>query len=245
MAKRKERRGPALRAALIGNPNVGKTSIFNGLTGGRYHVGNWPGVTVEKRVGRFRHGDEEVEVVDLPGVYSLTAFSLDQRIARDFILEERPDVIVDIVDASNLRRNLYLTLMLIELEARLVIALNKVDLARAKGLKIDVEELERLLGVPAVPTVAPAAAGLEELKRKIIEVARAREWHPPRLDYGPELERRIVEAMEQLRGTELARRYPLRWLAIRLLEGEELRELGAERRGREVHLTAPGRSCHG
>ena len=229
-----------LRAALIGNPNVGKTLIFNNLTGGHHHVGNWPGVTVGKRVGRFRCG-EEVEVLDLPGVYSLTPFSIDQRVALHYILEERPDVVVDIVDASNLRRNLYLTLMLIELEVRLLIALNKLDLARAKGLEIDVKELAELLGVPVVPTVAPREEGMEELKRRIIELGRAEDWRPPRLDYGPELEREIAELEERL-DEKLARRYPRRWLAIKLLEGDEefFKDLG--------ELSSPkvsGRSCHG
>lgn len=231
-----------LRAALIGNPNVGKTLIFNNLTGGHHRVGNWPGVTVEKRVGRFRHGGEEVEVVDLPGVYSLTAFSLDQRVALRYILDERPDVVVDIVDASNLRRNLYLTLMLIELEVRLVIALNKLDLAQVKGLKIDAEELERLLGVPVVPTVAPREEGMEELKKRIIEVGHAEDRRPPRLDYGPELERKIAEAEERLVDEELARHYPRRWLAIKLLEGDEeiFKDLVKAPLPR-----ASGRSCHG
>jgi ferrous iron transport protein B len=231
-----------LRAALIGNPNVGKTLIFNNLTGGHHRVGNWPGVTVEKRVGRFRCGGEEVEVVDLPGVYSLTAFSIDQRIALHYILDERPDVVVDIVDAGNLRRNLYLALMLVELEVQLLVALNKVDRARAKGIEIDVKELERLLGVPVVPTVAPREEGMEELKKKIIEVGRAKDWRPPRLDYGPELERKIVEMEELIKDEEPARRYPRRWLAIRLLEGDEeiVRSLG------KVILPKAGRgSCHG
>lgn len=219
-----------LRAALIGNPNVGKTSIFNHLTGGHYHVGNWPGVTVEKRVGRFRYTDEEIEVIDLPGVYSLTAFSIDQRIARDFILQERPDVVLDIVDASNLERNLYLTLMLIELEARLVVALNKVDLAQQKGLYLDAGRLSESLGVPVVPTVATIGEGMEELKGKILEIGRAEDWQPPRLDYGPELEELISEVATRLDDVELARRYPLRWLAIRLLEGDEeiIKQLGLE-----------------
>jgi len=229
-----------LRAALIGNPNVGKTLIFNNLTGGHHRVGNWPGVTVEKRVGRFRYGHEKVEVIDLPGVYSLTPFSLDQRIALHYILNERPDVVVDIVDAGNLRRNLYLTLMLLELEVRLVLALNKLDRARAKGLEIDVGRLAGLLGIPVVPTVAPREEGMEELKKRIIEVGRTRDWRPPRLDYGPELERAISEMEGQL-DEELAQRYPRRWLAIKLLEGDE--EVLKGLRGSPPRVS--GRSCHG
>jgi ferrous iron transport protein B len=146
--------------AIIGNPNVGKTELFNRLTGMKQHVGNWPGVTVEKKTGKFTYRGEEIEVVDLPGTYSLATTAKDELISRSYILEERPDVVVDIVDATSLERNLYLTLLLLELEANLVVALNRWDMARERGIVIETEKLSELLGVPVVPTVAPTGEGV-------------------------------------------------------------------------------------
>ncbi|HQN91844.1 MAG TPA: FeoB small GTPase domain-containing protein, partial [Methanoculleus sp.] len=137
-----------IRIALIGNPNIGKTTIFNVLTGLRQHVGNWPGVTVEKKTGRLSRNGYDIEVVDLPGTYSLTAYSADEIIARDFILEGNPDVVVQVVDATNMERNLYLTLQVAELGVPMVIALNMVDLARAQGDGIDHERLSASQGIP-------------------------------------------------------------------------------------------------
>ena len=161
-----------IRVALIGNPNVGKSLIFNNLTGGKAHVGNWPGKTVEKKVGKCVYKGVEIEIVDLPGTYSLTANSIDELIARDYIVKEKPDVVVDIVDASNLERNLYLTLQLLELEANVVIALNKFDVAEDLGYEINVSELSKLLGVPVVPTVATTQGGMEELKETVARAAK-------------------------------------------------------------------------
>ena len=138
-----------IRAALIGNPNVGKTEIFNRLTGLSQNVGNFPGVTVEKKAGRLVHKGQQIELVDLPGTYSLTAHAVDELVARDYIVIERPDVIVDIVDGGNLERNLYLTMLLLEMDANLVIALNRWDMVAARDTRIDVEKLSRLLGCPA------------------------------------------------------------------------------------------------
>ena len=126
-----------IRIALTGNPNVGKTTLFNALTGSRQHVGNWPGVTVEKKTGRVSHNGYEIEVVDLPGTYSLTAYSADEIVARDFLLDEKPDVVVQVVDATNLERNLYLTTQVAELGVPIVIALNMADMAEAQGDAID------------------------------------------------------------------------------------------------------------
>ena len=223
-----------IEVALIGNPNVGKTALFNALTGGHYHVGNWPGVTVERREGRRRFRDEELKFVDLPGVYSLTAYSLDQQIARDYLLSGSPQAIVDIVDATNLERNLYLTLMLMELERPMVVALNKWDLAERQGIQIHVEKLSERLGVPVVPTVAIKGRGVEELLARVVEVAE--EGVKPRLlSYGPDLEAEIKRVEEEIRksGREALSRYPIRWLAIRALEGDEevLRLLGRRRVG--------------
>ena len=149
-----------IKVALAGNPNVGKSVIFNNLTGAHQHVGNWPGKTVDKKEGFHKVDDRVIYIVDLPGTYSLTALSVEEMIARDYIIYERPDVVVDIVDASNLERNLYLTMQLLELGANVVIALNKVDLAEKAGMKIDHRKLEEELGVPVIPTVAPKRKGI-------------------------------------------------------------------------------------
>ncbi len=224
-----------IRVALAGNPNVGKSVIFNSLTGGRQKVGNWPGKTVEKREGFFEVDGEEVLVVDLPGTYSLTAYSVEELIARNYILEEQPDVVVVVVDASNLERNLYLVLQVIELGARVVLALNKMDLAEASNIRIDVKELESLLGVPVVPTVAPRGLGLDELRRKIIEVARAKK-QATRLAYAEDFERALSLIMEHLREIAPLKRFNARWLAIKLLEGdnEVVRMVSAVPEGKEV-----------
>ena len=245
-----------IRVALAGNPNVGKSVIFNSLTGSHQRVGNWPGKTVEKKEGVFRYGGEEIYVVDLPGTYSLTAYSVEELIARDYIIKEKPDVVVVVVDASNLERNLYLVLQILELGARIVIALNKMDLAEASNIHIDVKELEKLLGVPVVPMVAPKRIGVSELCRKILEVARMSKRqttsgtdipsgaaHDPRagkqpvaVRYGADFERAIAEIARLVEGVPALRAYNLRWLAIKLLEGDSevikvMREVAA---GEEV-----------
>ncbi|HIP97004.1 MAG TPA: hypothetical protein EYH32_07300 [Anaerolineae bacterium] len=157
--------------ALAGNPNSGKSTVFNALTGARQHVGNWPGKTVEKKEGICTHDGYEIHVVDLPGTYSLTAYSMEELIARDFIVEGKPDVVVDIVDASNLERNLYLAVQLLELGANLVLDLNMMDMAEARDHRIDVKALSELLGVPVVPTVANKGKGIKELLDAIVEAA--------------------------------------------------------------------------
>jgi ferrous iron transport protein B len=160
--------------ALAGNPNCGKSTIFNSLTGGRQHVGNWPGKTVDKKEGVWHHDGQDIKVVDLPGTYSLSAYSLEEVIARDYIVDEGPEVVVDVVDAANLERNLYLAVQILELGARLVIALNMSDMAAARGYKIDTGKLsEGLGGVPVVPTVGNRGQGLEELKEKIIQAVKS------------------------------------------------------------------------
>ena len=211
-----------IRVALIGNPNVGKSLIFNDLTGGRAHVGNWPGKTVEKKEGRCQYKGEEIEIIDLPGIYSLTAHSIDELIARDYIVKEKPDVVVDIVDASNLERNLYLTLQLLELEANVVIALNKYDIAKSLGYEIDVDALSRMLGVPVVSTVATTKEGIKDLLDAIIEASKERRRRKIVVGYGKSAEE-LISRVEKaiLKDEELSSRYPTRWLAIKILEGDE------------------------
>lgn len=208
--------------ALVGNPNSGKTTVFNNLTKTHQYVGNWPGVTVEKKEGLTRYQDYRIKVVDLPGVYSLTAHSLDEIIARDFIVEAQPDVVVDIVDASNLERNLYLTVQLLEMGAHLIIALNMMDEADGRGLRIDVERLSSRLGIPVVPMVANRNQGTEGLLRAIVGIAAGElPSQELRIDYGPEVEKEIGELEKIISQSDLARIYSPRWLAVKLLEGDE------------------------
>jgi len=204
--------------ALAGNPNSGKTSIFNALTGMHHKVGNYPGVTVEKREGLVEFRGEEIRVVDLPGTYSLTAYSLDEVVARDFVLNEKPDIIVDILDSTNLERNLYLLLQLIELGLPVVAALNMADEVAEKGIVIDHITLSRTLGLPMVPTVGSRGEGVEEL---LSAAVLAMEQHSlPRMpSYGDDIEVHIAKIMELLaKDTEFAATYSLRWIAIKLIE---------------------------
>lgn len=162
-----------LTIALAGNPNAGKSTIFNALTGLHQHTGNWPGKTVERKDGEVRYGDLTIKVVDLPGSYSLTAYSPEEIIARDFIIDEKPDVVINVVDATNLERNLYLTMQILELEVPVVIALNMTDDLDKLGAKIDISLLSQLLGnVPIVPTTANHGKGLSALLSRAVRAAR-------------------------------------------------------------------------
>ncbi len=207
--------------ALAGNPNAGKTTIFNHLTGARQKVGNWPGVTVEKKEGELRWRGHLFKIVDLPGIYSLSAYSLEEIIARNFILEEAPRVILNVVDASNLERNLYLTVQLMELGRPMVIALNMIDMAKGRGLYVDAEALSRLLGVPVIPTVGTKGLGLEELLEAVAQVALGeRESRPVNIYYGREIEEALRELTEKLEELSILPHYPSRWVALKLLEGD-------------------------
>jgi ferrous iron transport protein B len=155
--------------ALAGNPNAGKSTIFNALTGSRQHVGNWPGKTVEKKEGVLKHNGQEVDIVDLPGTYSLSAYSLEEQIARDYIVEQRPNAVVNVVDAANLERNLYLTVQILETTVPVILALNMMDVAEAREIAINTAQLSRMLhGIPVIPMVASSGKGLLALKEAII-----------------------------------------------------------------------------
>ncbi len=205
-----------IKVALAGNPNVGKSVIFNALTGMRQKIGNWPGVTVEKKEGVCKYKDVEFHIVDLPGIYGFTAHSIDEKIARDYILKEKPDVVVNVVDASNIERNLYLTMQLIEMEANIVIALNKMDLAEQRGYKIDVRKLSRELGVPVTPTVAVRGEGIEELKSAILQASKTK--RKPSIRYSDGIERYISLVESKVIENSILPDCPLRFVAIKLLE---------------------------
>ncbi len=210
-----------ITVALAGNPNSGKTTIFNMLTGARQHVGNYPGVTVEKKEGLCKYAGFEITVVDLPGTYSLTAYSIEELVARNFIIEEQPDVVVDIVDASNIERNLYLATQLIEMNVPLVLAFNMSDVAKQNGLVFDIEQLSKLLEAMIVPTVGNKGKGKVELLDAIVETARQGEMERThKISYGEEIETELAGIETLIAGEErrLAEKYGTRWLAVKLLE---------------------------
>ncbi|MBC7334058.1 MAG: ferrous iron transport protein B, partial [Actinobacteria bacterium] len=231
-----------IRIALAGHPNSGKSTIFNALTGLRQYVGNWPGVTVEKKEGRFEYNGFDVEVVDLPGTYSLTAYSLDdysldERIARDFLLKEKVDAVVAVVDASNPARNLYIMSQLLELGLNVIIDLNMMDEAERKKITIDTQKMEKILGLKIVKTVGTKEKGIDELRKAIIESAMATKLVAQpipqasfladsgltacffKIDYGPDIEKEIKSICEFIDG-KIPSAYPLRWFAVKLLEGD-------------------------
>jgi len=209
--------------ALAGNPNSGKTTIFNALTGSRQHVGNYPGVTVEKKAGVRLHHGVWLDIVDLPGTYSLTAYSTDELVAREFVIDEHPDVVVDVLDASNLERNLYLAVQFLELGVPLVLVLNMSDIASARGYVFDLEHLSHLLGgVPLVPAVGNRGEGIDAILDATVAVATgARPERQVPLTYGPEIDREIAHlaCLMEPDAQRLAPRRPP-WVALKLLEND-------------------------
>lgn len=204
-----------MKIGLAGNPNSGKSTVFNNLTSGHAHVGNWPGVTVEKKEGKIRFGDYEVTLVDLPGTYTLTAYSLDEKVARDFIIKEKPEGVVVVVDASNLERNLYLVTQLLELGVNIILDLNMMDIVRSKGMVIDTKKISEVFGIPVVETVGNKGEGMDDLKEAIVNrLIKRRDSF--RIDYGQDIEAE-VERLEKLLNIS---EYPSRWAAIKLLEGD-------------------------
>ncbi|MEG1430891.1 MAG: ferrous iron transport protein B, partial [Oscillospiraceae bacterium] len=213
-----------MKIALVGNPNCGKTTLFNALTGSNQYVGNWPGVTVEKKEGRAHVEGRPVTVVDLPGIYSLSPYSMEEIVARDFIVGERPDAIINIVDATNIERNLYLTVQLLELERPMVVALNFMDEANRHGDKIDLDRLSRALGVPVVPITARSGENVEELLKvahKQMHVGFTIEPDDLYDDYTHKIHHEVDELIhDKAHGVNL----PAHWVSVKLIEGDALVE---------------------
>ncbi len=211
-----------ITVAVAGNPNSGKSTLINAIAGTRLHVGNWPGVTVEKKEAQFEYGDAVIKLVDLPGIYSLSPYTQEEIIARDYLVNERPDIIVNVVDATNLERNLYLTVQLLELGIPVVMALNIYDEAEQKGYTIDVKTMEKMLGMTIVPTVATKKNGLKDLLKAALEAAdnpvRTKE-----LRYGEDIEAAASVVEKTILGPhkELAEWYPKRWLTFKIMEGDD------------------------
>jgi len=211
------------KIALAGNPNSGKTTLFNELTGARQHVGNYPGVTVEKKEGTYIHNEDKIHIVDLPGTYSLTAYSEEEAVARDFLVNENPDVVIDIVDASNLERNLYLAIQFLEMGVPVCIALNMMDVAKSRGIEINAEKLSTLLGNPVIPTIARTGKGKKELINAATKMAQERKKKGPlTISYGNDLDEAILEMEKAIKASDfLTDAYHARWTALKYLENDK------------------------
>ncbi|MCJ7718648.1 ferrous iron transport protein B [Candidatus Bathyarchaeota archaeon] len=232
-----------LTFALAGNANVGKSVVFNHLTGSSQIIGNWPGKTVERAQGILNFEGRKIVVVDLPGIYSFSTFSMEEIVSREYIALEHPSVVINVLDASVLERNLFFTIQLIEMEVPLVVCLNQVDAAKKKGISIDQKRLEQALGVPVVSTVAIRGEGIYELTKTAVRVAEnMSQSEKPRLKYGVEVEERIEKLAEAIKSENLASGYPPRWVAIKLLENdpETMKSVGSksERIVRESEVLA-------
>jgi len=223
--------------ALAGNANVGKSVIFNQLTGLHQHIGNWPGKTVEKAEGTMNFKGYTIDFIDLPGIYSLSTYSIEEIVSREYIATQKPDLVINVVDATLLERNLFFTLQLLELEATLIIALNQSDLAQKKGINIDTDKAEKVLGVPVVPTVAITGKGVSNMLEIAIEVIEKKhKIQPLKPKYGQEIEEKIDKLMELLSKTDL--KYPARWIAIKLLDADtEVEELVHEKNPQIIKVT--------
>ncbi len=207
-----------IKIALVGNPNSGKTTLFNFLTGASQHLGNWPGVTVEKKEGSFSHEGQTVQVVDLPGIYSLGAFSQDELVARDYIMTGDADVIINVIDASNIERNLYLTTQLLEMDKKIVVALNMADEAEKRQIRFNIDRLSELLAAPVISTVAHKGQGKEELIKAALDMARKPKAQSPPMIYKPSAAHHIGHVEELLEGQDLP--YPAKWTAVKVVEGD-------------------------
>ena len=214
---------------MAGNANVGKSVLFNQLTGSSQIIGNWPGKTVEKAEGTLNFEGQKITVIDLPGIYSFSTFGMEEIVSREYIALQHPGVVINVVDASVLERNLFFTLQLIEMEAPLVICLNQVDAAKKKGISINAKKLEQALGAPVVPTVGIRGEGIYELTKTAVAAARnGKKNRKTPLRYGAEIEERIGKLDQAIQSANLELSYPTRWVAIKLLENDpEIKKLVA------------------
>jgi ferrous iron transport protein B len=217
--------------AVAGNPNSGKSTLINAIAGTRLHVGNWPGVTVEKKEALFDHAGRKIRLVDLPGTYSLSPYTMEEIIARDYLVHERPDLIINVVDATNLERNLYLTMQILELGIPVVMALNIHDEAEAKGYRINVRGIAESLGIAVIPTSATRKSGLEDLLKAVLKTADNPQGRGPRqLNYGADIEAAagFIDGALQKSSPTLLEKYPRRWLLLKLMEQDDhlLKEIG-------------------
>ena len=219
-----------LTIALAGNPNAGKTTLFNTLTGARQHVGNYPGVTVEKKAGAYTFASgEHATIIDLPGTYSLTAYSVEEVVARDYLVQEKPDVVINIADASNLERNLYLSTQFLELGVPMIIALNMIDVAQDRGISLDAQRLADLLKVPVIPIIARSGKGTAELMGAALELAKENpSWNPLHISYGEDVDLALQTMAQRIAAAGfMTDSYAPRWLALKYLEGDsQIREKG-------------------
>ena len=209
--------------ALAGNPNSGKTTLFNELTGSRQHVGNYPGVTVEKKEGTYIRDGFRLHIVDLPGTYSLTAYSLEEVVARDFLVDQKPEVVINIVDASNLERNLYLAIQFLEMGIPICIALNMIDVAKKRGIKVDAQKLSSLLGIPVIPTVARTGRGKIELMENAARIIHEKNVRNPlKISYGADIDPVLSEMEKEIADNHfLTDNYRARWVALKYMEKDE------------------------
>ena len=210
----------AIKIGLAGNPNCGKTTMFNDLTGSTQYVGNWPGVTVEKKGGKLK-GHKDVEIVDLPGVYSLSPYTLEEVVTRNFMIEEKPDAIINIVDASNIERNLYLTTQILELGIPTVIALNMIDIVEKNGTEININKLSKTLGCPVIETSALKGKGIKEVADKAVNLAKSRQQNDFSMPFSEECETTLLEIERFIKNNISNVNIPIRYLAIKLFERDE------------------------
>jgi ferrous iron transport protein B len=239
-----DRSGHEYVVALAGNPNTGKSTLFNAFTGLRQHTGNWPGKTVARAEGTLRYEGKRYKLIDLPGTYSLIAEGADEQIARDYILFGKPDCVVVVMDATNVERNLALTLQVLEVTGRVVVALNLVDEAQRRGITVDADAISRELKAPVIPTVARDKQGLVELAAAVADVCSGKAVAPMwRQEFAAELNTAVTE-LERLVEATIPGIPNARWIALRLLEGDESVKRAVET-GELAHRSAPTPSPKG
>jgi ferrous iron transport protein B len=220
-----------LTIALAGNANVGKSVIFNEITGSSQIVGNWPGKTIERAEGKLNFEGHEINVVDLPGIYSFSTFSMEEIVSREYIAFESPDVVINVVDAAVLERNLFFTMQLLEMEVPLMVCINQIDIAKQKGIVIDIEKLQAALGVPVVSTIAVRGEGLRELMNTVINYEeKIKNIKETQIEYGAEVENKVDTLSKLINSKDLNLGYPSRWIAIKLLENDpEIKKMVEEK----------------